>query len=447
NGNFSATLPGGVYRIEVRAPAGSSLVGLTLPNVVVAGTKNLGALTLRVGVLVSGRALDANGVAVGGVNLDVVELATGIELAIDGDHTNAFGNFSMLVPKTALELQFRCETLAPPLAPRALQLTPLINLSIGDVVLAPGLRLQGHVQRTNGQALASVDLDLRDSVSGLELFTPGDNTDSGGNFSVVVPAGQFDLELCPRTSDLVVARELLALTISANTNLGNLVLQPGFLLSGLVSDAFGAPLAGVDVDARVSATGVPIVLCGDNSDASGNYGVVVPAGTFDVSFTPGGGACALPVLYSSVVVSAATTRNATLPASSSATATAFAGDGHNLDVLTPVPVVIGSTWTAPLTLGHAHGTSGILRLKIKTTAVNGPNFLSPSGGRLTELLIGGPTLAVLAGAHNGTIGGIAPRTVPASSALLGQTWACQYTVTGGGFVDLSRAAFGVVGCP
>lgn len=137
-----------------------------------------------------------------------------------------------------------------------------------------------------------------------------------------------------------------------------------------------------------------------HSSASGNYGVVVPAGTFDVSFTPGGGACALPVLHSNVVVGGATTRNATLPASSSATAAAFAGDGHNLDVLTPVPVVIG-----------------------------------------------GPTLAVLGGAHNGTLGGIAPRAIPASSALLGQTWACQYTVTGVGFVDLSRAAFGVVGCP
>lgn len=56
-------------------------------------------------------------------------------------------------------------------------------------------------------------------------------------------------------------------------------------------------------------------------------------------------------------------------------------------------------------------------------------------------------LATIPGSNNGTSGGIAPVLIPNQSSLLGLPWSAQYTVSGGGFVDLSRAVFGVVGCP
>lgn len=130
-----------------------------------------------------------------------------------------------------------------------------------------------------------------------------------------------------------------------------------------------------------------------------------------------------------------------------ATSTTFAGDGINADTITPVNAVLGSSWSAPLTLGHPHGAAGPLVLKLRRSTVNGPNFISPVGGRLTEVLVAGPLYGTFSGTHNGTAGDIAPQAIPDDLSLVGLTWAAQYTVSGGGFADLSQAVAGVIGCP
>src|SRR5262249_38699550 len=130
----------------------------------------------------------------------------------------------------------------------------------------------------------------------------------------------------------------------------------------------------------------------------------------------------------------------------SATAATFSGDGIDADTITPVNAVVGSSWSAPLTLGHFHGTGGLLALSVRSTTVNGPNFHSPMGGRLTEVLISGPSLARITGSHKGILGHLAPQRFPADFTLAGLSWAAQYTVVGGGFGDFSQAVFGTVGC-
>ena len=444
-GSFRTTLPAGVYRLELRAPPppASLLLGLTLPSVVVAGTRDLGTLALAAGVQLSGRVLDPSGRPVAGLNLDVIERASGLELAIPGDRTNSFGQFALVVPPAALELRLRGEALDPPLAPRALEVTPLASSVLPDVRLAQGFWLEGRIERTNGQPLAGVDLDLLESATGAKLYTPRDDTNGAGEFAVVVPAGLFELELDPRLADRVAARRLVALAIDADTDLGVLELADGVLLEGRVSDASGAPAAGVDLDAR--AQGLSFFLGDDNTDALGFYAVVVEPGLYDLTFTPAGAACAVPARRFGLDVRGPTVLDVALP-DPRASAAAFAGDGLNVDVLTPMPVVIGTSWSAPLTLGHAHGSGGTLLLRLRTSTVNGANLVSPFGGRPVEVLISGPTLLVMGGRHDGIAGGIAPLPVPADPALLGFPWAAQYTVVGGGHADLSTAAFGRVGC-
>jgi Tol biopolymer transport system component len=130
-----------------------------------------------------------------------------------------------------------------------------------------------------------------------------------------------------------------------------------------------------------------------------------------------------------------------------ATAATFSGDGINADLIAPLEVVLGSSWSAPLTLGHPHGAGGPLSLSVRSATINGPSFASPLGGRPTEVLIAGQFLATLAGSHDGMSGDIPPQTIPAQLSLVGTDWAAQYTVVGGGFADLSQAVYGVVGCP
>lgn len=133
--------------------------------------------------------------------------------------------------------------------------------------------------------------------------------------------------------------------------------------------------------------------------------------------------------------------------SPSASAGTYAGDGINADTIAPVAAALGQPWSAPLTIGHPHGAGGPLVLKMRTGTVNGPSFNSPVGGRPTEVLITGPLLYTAIGVHDGSSGDITPVNVPVDLGLLGRSWAAQYTVTGGGFADLSQAVAGVIGRP
>jgi hypothetical protein len=109
----------------------------------------------------------------------------------------------------------------------------------------------------------------------------------------------------------------------------------------------------------------------------------------------------------------------------SATSATYSGDGINADTIAPVSAVLGSSWSAPLTLGHPHGTSGPLALMVRSVAINGPNLASPIGGRPTELLIGGPLLFTLRGSHDGASGDVPPQSIPAQFSLVGASWAAQ----------------------
>lgn len=449
NGNFTTTIPAGLFLVRFRPPAPplTTLLVLEVDNVVVSGTRNLGTLTLQQGVLLSGRAVDTAAAPVANLNLDVVDGATGLELTTPNDRTDSFGNFQLVVPAAPIEVQFRTDQLGSSLAPRALALSPTGTTNLGNVVLQPGFLLTGRIQRTNGTPVVGADLDLRTTAGGTPVFTPRDNTDSSGDFSLLVPSGTFDLEVCPRAADLLVATERTSILVSTGTNLGTLTLAAGVTLSGTVTGAGALPLAGVDLDVRNRTTGVAVLLCEDNTNAAGQYSVIVPTGSYDLTFTPPAGSCYGRLSISNVTVSGSTVRNATLPGPFTATASVFAGDGVNLDLVTPVPVRPGQTWSAPLTLGNAHGAGGAAVLKVRTSVVNGPTVTSPVGGRPVEALIAGPLLATIPGSHNGTSGGIAPVLIPNQSSLLGLPWSAQYTVSGGGFVDLSRAVFGIVGCP
>jgi hypothetical protein len=72
-------------------------------------------------------------------------------------------------------------------------------------------------------------------------------------------------------------------------------------------------VAGVDVDVNDSVTGESILLCSDNSGATGVYQVRVPSGTYDVDFSP---PFALPLaadVHPGTLVVGTTTLDGTLP--------------------------------------------------------------------------------------------------------------------------------------
>lgn len=318
NGFFSATIAPGVYRIVLKpqAPPASTLLVRELDNVVVSGTAALGTVQLTLGVALSGRVVDENGLPVAGIDVDVIDRANDQPILLQGDHPNAFGNFTIAVPSTPIEVRFKTDGAPSFLAPLGLRLDLTGDTNLGDVTLFPGLLLSGRVLRSNGTPVLGADIDVHDSLSGDKLYTPGDNTDSVGDFEVVVPAGTYDIEVCPPSATLLIAKEVRDVLVAADEDIGQVVLATGVVLSGTIRDHLGLPVQGADVDVRSTFTGAAVVVCNDNSNAAGAYAVIVPNGTFDVTFSPPVGICAsglLPDVNPGVVVSGNTVQDGVLP--------------------------------------------------------------------------------------------------------------------------------------
>lgn len=319
NGFFTMTVvPGGVYDIEFNPPPPPTTTDLTftLRDVFVFGTVDVGVVVLPPGVALSGRVLDPGGLPVNNVNLDVVDETTGERLVTPADRTDVFGNFSIAVPANDIELRLNTTSVVgQTLAPRALALSPTVDTDLGDLFLEQGFVVSGNLQSTSGAPIATADFDFTDSVTRQRLYTPGDDSDDFGNFSIVVPAGVYDVEVCPQPGDLFVAREFDSLTVATNLSFGALQLTSGFLMSGTVLLSGGAPAGGVDVDVEDAFTGATIALCRDDTDAAGFYSVVVPTGTFTVTFAR---RCLGEIekvdVHTSVLVTGNRTLNGLLPA-------------------------------------------------------------------------------------------------------------------------------------
>ncbi|RKY22575.1 MAG: hypothetical protein DRQ55_00635 [Planctomycetota bacterium] len=312
NGSFSTTvIPGGVFNI-VFIPSPPNLI-TTLVDVTVAGTSNLGTVELLQGVTMTGRCVTAQGVPVAGVNLDVIDLATGTNLDLIGDNTDALGNFILAVPLGALEIRFDTTPVTfTTLASQALDVAASVDFNLGDVVLPDGHRIITLVQRPGGLPVPGADTDTVDTVTGQTLYTPQDNTSAAGLASVVVPDGIYEFEVCPTFGSQLVGQSFPVVVAGADVNLGLTLLQFGVVLQGTVSAPGGGGLAGVDIDVRDSATGFKLTTCNDKTDGGGHYQVVVPNGTWNVEFEP---PYALPystLEQTSVLVAGSTTLNGTL---------------------------------------------------------------------------------------------------------------------------------------
>jgi hypothetical protein len=285
-GLFSIDVPTGLYLVHVTPPPGSlHLVG-EVDGVAVVGPTAMGDIQLVPGALLSGTILLPGGLPAVGANLDI-ELANGDEYFPAGDTTDDTGLFSMVVPLGELALQVRPETLtATLLAPVEQELVMAASQDVGTIQLVEGFWTSVTVQTQTGAPVFGADLDAFDAVTGTKLFTPGDNTNTLGFADVVLPAGSYFVEVQPRFVDRLAATTLGPVSVAATTSLGTIQVEPGFVVTGTVTDAGGQVMAEVDVDAFLAGTLTEQTLFADNSNASGIYAVILPAGTFDLVFTP-----------------------------------------------------------------------------------------------------------------------------------------------------------------
>lgn len=247
------------------------------------------------GWVLSGQVVASGGVGIPGVDIDVRTVATGTSLSLSGDVTDANGNFSAtildaLAPGALYDVSFQ----APPghLHDSIDGVVLSGSTNLGVVTLLPGWIISGVVT-VGGVAVVGADIDVCTAGGGdtlgcsggstVDIF--GDTTDATGSFSLTMPqvTGNYDIVVVAPSGAPALPVQLLGQFIFANTDLGAITMAPGAFLSGRIVDDLGVGLAGIDLQAFDSA-GMQFDTFLDDTDAQGNYSLLLPQGVWDVEF-------------------------------------------------------------------------------------------------------------------------------------------------------------------
>ena len=287
-GTFDTTIEtNGVFDITFTPPPPPQTTAqpVRLRDVVVIGATDLGTIVLPAGISVGGRLVNETGLPVPNVNIDI-EDANGNNLIVSNDRSNAFGEFLVTAPPGGATVELLTATSGQVLVSQEIPISATNNLDLGTITLETGFLITGRVVNP-GADVTGIDIDVFDTQTGEQLFTPGDNTGLGGLFSLTVPAGTFDLEWCPPLARRLVAQDVEGLVVNANTILPDVPLESGSILSGTVTLPNGMPAQGVDLDVSRVAGG-SVVTCADDTNAAGFYQIVVPNTALSVEWTPQG---------------------------------------------------------------------------------------------------------------------------------------------------------------
>ena len=304
-GLFRTFVAPDTYSLQVWPPAGSGLLAAELPGQVITVDTVLPDIVLDAGSTVTGRVVDALGAPVFDVDTDW-NLPTYTVLT-PGDNTDSTGAYEVVVPDGTYLVD-----LDPAVGSRHAAASVPGQVVAGDTVL-PDFVLDtawfvtGRVVDSTGAPVVDANTLTRDAATLLTVRTIRDHSDTDGEFVLALPDGTYDIGFLPPAGSTLAAVRLHDVVVSgADLRLPDVVLPDGFLLSGVVVDTSGAPVAAVDLDVNDPITGVRLLTPGDKTDAAGAYATRVPAGTWQLQYEPP--APYLPQTFEDVVIGADTAR-------------------------------------------------------------------------------------------------------------------------------------------
>ena len=164
----------------------------------------------------------------------------------------------------------------------------LLGLALAAPASAANLTITGTVKNEAGVAVGNVDVDFIDACTGDNVFLASDHTAADGTFSISIAAGTYDIHFIPPAGTLA-AGDRQDVVLSANTNLGIITLVAGRLVSGTILTPSLTPAANVDLKWVNVTADHRVFLSKTLTNASGQYSVRVPPGTWDVDFRPAAG--------------------------------------------------------------------------------------------------------------------------------------------------------------
>lgn len=225
-GHFDLLVAGGAYDLRIDPAAGAAVVPRSVFGVAVGADRLLPPVTLDAGVIVTGRVEDTSGNRIEGVDLDFIGSFGGVKQFTPHDNSDQNGDYAVTVRTGTYDVTFD-PTDGSGLAPRRIDGVVLAsNQSLADVVHPPGFAVSGTVMDPASNAIAGVDLDFIDQATGLKIYTPRDDSDAGGAFSVIVPAGTYTINFTPPAGSGFGQAILQGVSVTASRSVGPVIPPP-----------------------------------------------------------------------------------------------------------------------------------------------------------------------------------------------------------------------------
>lgn len=257
--------------------------------------------------IVTGQVTTSGGSGIVDVDLDFIDRSTDQSIPLVNDNTDPLGFFALSIPVGDYDVRFKpaAGTNYVAVEQRGVRVEGA-SMTL-DQTLGTGWVVSGRVIDEMAIPIGSLDLDVIDSVDGAALFVHGDNTDSLGNFSIVLPTGVFDIEFEPPVETLYVPKKVSNVTVNGAIPLGDVTLSFGLRMSGVVVDSSLLPVGQVQIKTIDPVSGFEVFNIRNVTDIAGAYSLVVAPGSYDLSLIPSRGSAFLPRYFAGVSMTMDTT--------------------------------------------------------------------------------------------------------------------------------------------
>jgi len=282
-GFYDVVIPVGIYRLRWRAVGGENLVPVEYRDVTITSDTTID-VTMKPGFFVSGTVLDQSMTPVFNADFDFIISSTGQKIVTSNDNTDNSGLFNILVAVGTYDIQVE-PIITDKLVPQEIVGITITKDTTMNFTLAPGFLVSGFITDSNAVPVFNADLDLKYTGTRVQLFTPGDNTDTLGLFQIIAPSGQYDIIVKPPVASRLAPIRIDSNTISADIVV-NAVVPEGVILSGIVQNSSAIGVWPVDIDAKDPITGAKIPLSGDHTDDTGFFNIVIVSGSYDLEIEP-----------------------------------------------------------------------------------------------------------------------------------------------------------------
>jgi hypothetical protein len=161
--------------------------------------------------------------------------------------------------------------------------------NLGQITLNSASLVYGRVLGPNGLPLPRAKLKFYDvtGVTATRIGVASDRTDTLGNFSCLVPASTYDVNVEAPVGTNALVYHINNLVVGAGSlYTGDLPMVAGTMLSGHVSANGGGPAANVNINVIERFTRVSQRIAHDATDAAGNFVLYVNPGTYDLHYEP-----------------------------------------------------------------------------------------------------------------------------------------------------------------